>query len=153
MFTFRDPGRLVDGELELRLVACVERDEARQRAAAYVFEMRVGDQAAGGIRFRAENSFDVVNWAGHFGYNVEPAFRGQRFARRACRLLLPLARAHGLTEVWITCNPENQASRRTCERLGATLVEIVDLPESSDMYRDGERRKCRYRLDLTSVTL
>jgi tagatose 1,6-diphosphate aldolase len=62
-------------------------------------------------------------------------------------LLLPLARSHGLMTIWITCNPDNFASRRTCELAGATLVEIVDLPEDNDMYQRGERQKCRYRLD------
>jgi tagatose 1,6-diphosphate aldolase len=47
--------------------------------------------------------------------------------------------------VWITCNPDNWASRRTCERLGCQLVDIVELPEHIDMYQDGERQKCRYR--------
>ena len=37
------------------------------------------------------------------------------------RLLLPLARRHGLQTVWITCNPDNWASRRTCELAGAEL--------------------------------
>jgi predicted acetyltransferase len=52
-----------------------------------------------------------------------------------------------LQTVWITCNPDNWASRRTCELAGAELVEIVDLPEDNDMYRKGKRRKCRYRLE------
>ena len=30
---------------------------------------------------------------------------------------------------------------------GATLVEIVDLPASTDLYRRDFRRGCRYRLD------
>jgi hypothetical protein len=28
---------------------------------------------------------------------------------------------------------------------GFELIEIVDLPPTTDMYRDGERQKCRYR--------
>jgi len=38
-------------------------------------------------------------------------------------------------ETWITCNPDNLASRRTCERLGAIFVDTLG-------------SKCRYRLDL-----
>jgi len=62
--------------------------------------------------------------------------------------LLEIARRHGMTIVWITCNPENVASRRTCELVGGELVEIVDLPSDSDMYQEGERQKCRYRIRL-----
>jgi tagatose 1,6-diphosphate aldolase len=63
-------------------------------------------------------------------------------------MLLPLARAHGLTTLWITCNPDNIASRRTCERIGARLVEVVDVPEGTPLYRRGERQKCRYCLEM-----
>lgn len=61
----------------------------------------------------------------------------------------PLARHHEMTELWVTCNPDNIASRRTCELAGGVLVEIVDLPEDIDMYQEGERRKCRYRFGMT----
>ena len=54
-----------------------------------------------------------------------------------------------MTELWVTCNPDNIASRRTCELAGGVLVEIVDLPEDIDMYQEGERRKCRYRFGMT----
>ena len=87
-------------------------------------------------------------YAGHIGYNVVRKHRGHRYAARACKLLLPLAASHGLKTIWITCNPDNLASRRTCEILGATMVEIVDIPTDCEMYARGERRKCRYRLDL-----
>ena len=62
--------------------------------------------------------------------------------------MLPLARKHGFKTIWITCNPDNFASRRTCELLGAQMIEIVDLPEDNEMYQRGEHQKCRYRLDL-----
>jgi tagatose 1,6-diphosphate aldolase len=61
---------------------------------------------------------------------------------------MPLARRHGINPLWITCNPDNHASRRTCERLGATLVEIVPVPVGHTLYQRGEREKCRYRVDL-----
>lgn len=150
-FRFHEVGALSDRELILHLAKTVERDDAKQFVSTYHFEMRVGEQVAGGIRFRAENDFDVETYAGNIGYNVAPEFRGRHFAERACRLLLPLARAHGFTCLWITCDPENLASRRTCERLGAQLIEVVALPADSDMYQDGERFKCRYRLDLGAV--
>lgn len=139
---------LADAELTLRLSKTVDPDPLNQRVATYHFEMQIGEAIAGAIRFRAQNDFDVETYAGNIGYNVHPAFRGNHLAERACRLLLPLARAHGFTHLWITCDPENIASRRTCERLGAELVDIVALPEHSDMYQDGERLKCRYRLTL-----
>jgi predicted acetyltransferase len=149
-FAFLDPGRLVDDDLELILAETYEGDPAREWAPAYRFRMvhtRTGENL-GRIELRIGNPRHLLLYGGHIGYGVLPVHRGHHYAARACRLLLPLARCHGFQTLWITCNPDNAASRRTCELAGARLVEIVDLPPESDMYRGGERQKCRYRLDL-----
>jgi tagatose 1,6-diphosphate aldolase len=103
---------------------------------------------AGGIGLRVGNTYDIDRYYGHIGYHVYPASRGQHLAERSCRLLFPLARRHGINPVWITCNPDNHASRRTCERLGGHLVEIVPVPFEHALYHRGEKEKCRYRIDL-----
>ena len=103
---------------------------------------------AGGIGLRVGSTHQVEMYYGHFGYHVYPPARGHHFAERSCRLLLPLARRHGLKTLWITCNPDNYASRRTCEKLGARLASIVPVPPDDPLYLRGEREKCRYRLEL-----
>jgi len=150
LFEFHDPGKLVDGDLELLLIDKYPGDPALRWAPAYRFKMTlVGrNDLVGRIDLRMGNTEHILMYAGHIGYGVEEAHRGHHYAARACRLLMPLARSHGMQELWITCNPDNIASRRTCELAGATFVEIVDLPRETDMYRHGERQKCRYRLDL-----
>lgn len=150
MFQFLDVDVLEDGDLSLRVHNKSPGDPQRSWGPAYHFHMyRRGDpRIAGSIVLRVSNSDYIANYAGHIGYGVEVPFRGQHLAARACKLLFPLARAHGLNPLWITCNPDNLASRRTCELAGATFVEIVDLPTDLDMYHEGERQKCRYRVDL-----
>jgi predicted acetyltransferase len=150
MFEFHDPGRLVDGDLALVLAEKYPGDPAINYVPAYKFKLMLRDQPEeiGNIELRIGNTDSIVLYGGHIAYGVEPAYRGQHYAARACRLLLPLARSHGLATIWITCNPDNFASRRTCKLAGATLIEIVDLPEDNDLYQRGERQKCRYRLDL-----
>lgn len=147
-FEFLEPGKLVDRELELVCVATKPADDYRGLLPYYVFEMRVSGRKAGSLNLRIGNTPTIVLYAGHVGYGVEPEYRGHHYAERACRLVLPLARAHGLNPLWITCNPDNWPSRRTCERLGAEFVEIVSLPKNTDMYERGEREKCRYKLEL-----
>ena len=149
MFVWHDPGVLIDRDLELELVDRFPGDPARGWVPAYVFRMiHPGeDETLGHIHLRIGNPESLVLYGGHIGYGVAPAHRGHHYAARACRLLFPLARSHGFRVLWITCDPENTASRRTCELAGAEFVEIVGLPEGSDMYRQGSRQKCRYRLD------
>jgi predicted acetyltransferase len=150
MFIFHDPGKLIDDDLELILVEKYPGDPAINYVPAYKFRMKTVDQGndIGSIDLRVGNTHHLIMYGGHIGYGIRPEHRGHHYAARACKLLLPLARSHGLNELWITCNPDNLPSRRTCELAGARLVEIVDLPEDSDMYQQGERQKCRYRLDL-----
>jgi predicted acetyltransferase len=149
-FRWKDAGELVDRDLQLVLVERIPADSDKGYVPAYKFEMRRdgGTETVGDIYLRAGDTFELRMYGGHLAYGVRPGFRGHHYAARACRLLLPLARSHGMKELWITCNPDNLASRRTCELAGAVLVETVDLPEDIDMYQEGERQKCRYRLDL-----
>jgi tagatose 1,6-diphosphate aldolase len=129
-------------------------DGGRYSVPAYHFWMRLnpspeaGIEIAGTIGLRVGNNANIENYLGHVGYNVYPPARGRHYARRAVMLLLPLARRLGLNPLWITCNPENVASRRTCEGAGGRLVEVVKLPRDHALYRKGERAKCRYRIDL-----
>jgi tagatose 1,6-diphosphate aldolase len=125
---------------------------ARSRCPAYHFWMRLAPETeisiAGTIGLRVGRSADLEMYLGHIGYHVFPPARGNHYAERACRLLFPLARAHGLRTLWITCNPDNAASRRTCERLGGELIDIVALPANHVLYQRGERSKCRYRIAM-----
>jgi tagatose 1,6-diphosphate aldolase len=150
MFQFLDPGPLIDDDLELVLDKHYPGDPSKDLVPAYRFRLtHVGqDETIGRIDLRVGYTEDLVLYGGHLGYSVEPEHRGHHYAARACRLLLSLARRHGMEEVWITCNPDNTASRRTCELAGAEFVEIVDLPEGNDQYQRGDRQKCRYRIRL-----
>lgn len=139
---------LVDNELELHLVERTLAERERNRVPAYRFDLRVAGEKAGSASLRVGGGTYLELYAGHIGYGVELPYRGHRYAARACKLLFGLARLHGMTTLWITCNPENVASRRTCELIGGELVDIVDLPQDIDMYKEGERQKCRYRVRL-----
>jgi predicted acetyltransferase len=127
-------------------------DASAGLSPCYHFWMRRNDlpdfPIAGAVSLRIGNSYDTVMYYGHIGYHVYPMSRAKRFALRATRLLLPLAVQHGINPLWITCNPDNAPSRRTCQLLGAQFVEVVPVPMEYPLYQRGDREKCRYRLDL-----
>ena len=149
-----DPGPLCDQELQLRLADFVEADALMDHVPTYYFHMLNRDTKAlmGHINLRAGDTERIQRYRGHLGYNVMETYRGNRYAARSIRLLLPFALRLELDPLWITCNPENVASRRTCETAGADFVEIVDLPSDEEMYRRGDRQKCRYRLSTSTLT-
>jgi tagatose 1,6-diphosphate aldolase len=105
-------------------------------------------QIAGSIGLRIGHTVDIEMYLGNIGYNVQPFARGNHYAERACRLLRPLALAHGLRPLWITCNPDNIPSRRTCERLGCVLVGQVPLPPDHSLRSRGDKEKLRFRWDI-----
>lgn len=149
-FKFLEPGCLGDGDLALTLVTRQSAGDSIWGVPAYIFHMRhmPSGAKAGRITLRAADTDWVVRYTGHIGYAVDEPFRGRGYAERSCRLLLPFVRDHGWREVWITCAPDNPASRRTLERLGAEWVETVDVPPDYPLAAGVVRQKCRYRLKL-----
>jgi len=148
-FRFRAPGRLVDGDLELVLTARQPADLVKKWVPGYRFEMRrTGTARRLGVIHLRIGSARVLRYAGHIGYEVDATHRGHRYSARACRLLLPFARRHGLRAVWVTTDPANLPSRRTCGLIGARYVGTVRLPRDHAMYRRGARHRRRYRLAL-----
>jgi predicted acetyltransferase len=148
-FEFLDIALSPDGDLRLVLAECTPAENSPWGVPAYSFSMQdPGGDCLGRIRLRVGWSEDVIRYAGQVGYVVEPAHRGRRYAGRACRLIIPLAKRHGMTSLWITCQPDNVQSRRTLERLGAQCVGVIDVPPEYPLDAGMERRKMCFRLEL-----
>ena len=148
-FEFINPGRLVDRDLELVLVKQDPGDPVKGYVPGYAFEMRRTGKSLvlGSIRLRI-GSAAKLRYPGHIGYAVNKKFRGHRYAARSCRLILALARAHGLGAVGLTVDPKNGPSMKTCEIIGAKYIETVRIPKKHEMYAQGARYRRRYRIDL-----
>ncbi|MBB4696768.1 GNAT family N-acetyltransferase [Paractinoplanes abujensis] len=63
---------------------------------------------------------------GHIGYDVRPGARRQGHATAMLAAARPRAAALGLPRVLITCDFDNEASRRTIERNGGRLTDRLD---------------------------
>ena len=74
-------------------------------------------QEIGQIVYRSGESRGIF-YFGHIGYHIDPAWRGRHYAAKACRLIAGEIRRSGKSSVVITCDPDNQGSRKTCEALG-----------------------------------
>ena len=83
------------------------------------------------------------------GYEIDEPYRGHHYAAYACRMLEPVAKAHGMNHLIYSCDFDNAASYKTIERLGAKLLETVDVPKDYVFYYDGMPAHRIYRLDLT----
>lgn len=140
---------LRDEEIFLKEIMLLEGNPQKGWVPAYRFLIcRCDDGAEMGKCDLRVGHNQGTYYAGNIGYEVAMPYRGHRYAAKACRLLLLLAAKHQMGYVIITCNPDNIASRKTCEAIGCRLQEIVMLPEDNEMYLRGEREKCIYKLEL-----
>ena len=137
-FQFLSANDLFDSEILLEIERCIPGDIPLY--IMHIIDIRIG-KVVGQITLQIVPS-EKVYFIGHIGYRVHEAFRGNNYALKACRLIIKQAKKHDMKELIITCNPDNLASRRTLEKLGGTLKEIVSLPVWHELYKKGEREKC-----------
>nr|MDO8110365.1 GNAT family N-acetyltransferase [Candidatus Sigynarchaeota archaeon] len=146
-FTFHEYHVFTDGEIDVAVEKLMRGSRLRQWVPSYHFKIMLHGKTEkiGRVDLRIGYMDKLVLYGGHIGYGIDEVFRGHGYAAKACRLIKQVAIDHHMDVIWITCNPENTASRRTCENIGCQFVEIIDLPKNNDQYRRGERKKCRYR--------
>ena len=146
---FLDTHFLENDEIRLSLQRTAEGNAERGWVPAYYFSIcdMYGNEI-GECDLRIGHNANTY-YGGNIGYRIEEPYRGRHYAGKACLLLFKLAKKHKMDYLNITCNPDNYASRKTCEYAGCHLVEIVELPEDNDMrVEDGEMKKCIYRIEL-----
>jgi RimJ/RimL family protein N-acetyltransferase len=122
-------------------LVCTEKKPAipeKKWVPSYDFAICKGGEKIGEINLRIGYA-DGLYYGGHIGYGINEEFRGNGYAARACRLLQPVAKAHGMKKLLITNKHTNIASKRVCEKLGARLVRVARLPEWHDLYKQGDR--------------
>lgn len=139
---------LKNNEIQLVLEKTVDGDVKKEWVSAYHFAICSSEGEKLDVCDLRVGHNDRLYYGGNIGYRIEEEYRGHHYAGKACLLLFELARKHGMEYVIITCNPDNYASRKTCEYAGGDLLEIVELPEGNDMREDGELEKCIFRFQL-----
>ena len=97
----------------------------------------------GRVTYRAGES-EAIYYFGHIGYHIDPPYRGHHYALRACRLIREEILRSGKSSVIITCDPDNEASRKTCLGLGCLWEGQVPVAEWLQKKYDISDRKDRF---------
>lgn len=145
---FFDTSFLKNDEIGLIRERTADANEKRGWVPAYYFAVydREGNKV-GECDLRIGHN-DNTYYGGNIGYTVFLPYRGKHYAAKACKLLFELARMHGMEYLYISCDPDNVASRKTCEYAGGEFVETAILPEENEMRKNGEIAKCIFRFVL-----
>jgi tagatose 1,6-diphosphate aldolase len=137
--------KLSSGSVILRRDKVVPGEPARGFVPYYHFRVLTADGSdVGHINFRVGEAEHIRLFTGHIGFEIRETYRGHGYALQACRAIAPLVRSLYETVV-ITCDPDNIASRRTIERLGASFIDEIAVPPDEPHYVCGSRAKRRYR--------
>lgn len=144
----RPPANLLFDQVKLRFLGVVPGDQVRGLVPFYHFRILIKRTTdVGHINFRIGDTEHVRLCAGHIGYQVEERFRGRHYAFQACCAIAPFVRSI-YPAVILTCDPDNVASRKTIERLGARFLDEVPLAPADQIYHPGSCVKRRYEWGL-----
>ena len=140
---------LVNEEIKLVVKRLAEGNPERNWVSAYHFHIcDLNGNVMGACDLRIGYT-EGLFYGGHIGYSVNEEYRGNHYAAKACLLLFDLARKHDMTYLYITCSPDNIASRKTLEYLQGEFIGVIELPEGNDMkIMEGATHKCIFRLEL-----
>lgn len=138
------PEQLECDPVTLRFSKIVPGDPSRGFVPYYHYRIFVEGTDVGHINLRVGETEHVRLSAGHIGFEIAAAHRGHRYALSACRALAPFAGTIR-SDFILTCDPDNHASRRTIELLGATLIDEVAVPQHDPHYLRGSRTKLRFQ--------
>ncbi|MBR5231106.1 MAG: GNAT family N-acetyltransferase [Clostridia bacterium] len=146
---FFDTDFLQSDEIKLVLSRVSEGNPERNWVPAYYFDIcDLQDNKMGFCDLRIGYT-DGLYYGGHIGYTVYEPYRGHHYAAKACKLLFLLAKKHEMDYLYITCNPDNLPSRKTCDYLNGEFLGVAELPEDNDMrLNEGETQKCIYKFLL-----
>ncbi len=72
---------------------------------------------------------DVMYLIGNVGYSIIEPYRGNGYAGEAVELIEEVFIKNGMRKILITNDPNNHASRRVCEKLGARFIEAARVPK------------------------
>ena len=144
------PALLESGPVRLTFDEIVRPDWHAELVPFYHFDILLENSVVvGHINLRIGDTRHISESAGHIGFAVDAAHRGHGYSYHACMALSPFA-IEFYDHVIVTANPENIASNRIIERLGAIFMEEIDVSSSDPSYRGGARRRRRYEWRLES---
>ena len=145
---FRKEFFFIDGDIvSLRLLETVEGNGDELPFYWWSIVENASGATVGKISLRLGHNCHSC-WNGNVGYEVDEPYRGHRYAAIALKMILPLARAHDMDHLIISCDEDNAASYKTIERCGGHLLEISYPPKDWIYYRPGLPLKRIYRIEL-----
>lgn len=144
MFKFRDEFDLVTGdEVTLKIIDKYQRSEPE--LPFYWWDIFADGKPVGKISLRIGENFHSY-YNGNIGYEVDSEHRGNGYAYMACKMVLSIAKLHGMDKLIISCEESNIASYKTIEKLGGKLLEIAEVPKKYFAWNEDMEKQRIYEI-------
>lgn len=91
----------------------------------YIFVREDDSKIVGMIQVRHYFNDYLEKYGGHIGYSVAPSERLKGYATQMLKSVLPKCKELGLNRIMITCNQDNEGSRRTILNNGGVYESTV----------------------------
>ncbi|HEL0028125.1 TPA: GNAT family N-acetyltransferase [Streptococcus equi subsp. zooepidemicus] len=91
---------------------------------------------------------DLATVGGHIGYVTRTDYRGQGIMTALLAFALEQYQKRGIKRVLITANKDNIASRKTIEKAGGILEDIIQVADDYPTKRMAGQAIARYWIDL-----
>lgn len=128
--------------MKLVLDEYVYKDLPQNYDPYYIYFIIVDDIEVGRIVYREGNDSSRY-FDGHIGYSIDEEYRGHNYSYYACLLLREYIEKDF---VYITCDPDNIASKKIIEKLGCEFIERAVIPSYlRNVFSKDEKEKLIYR--------
>ena len=89
--------KLSDDEIYLEIYQASDGDNENPPVYRFFIKTRVGSDIVGRCSFRAgDKNNRHIKYGGNIGYDIDEPHRGNKYSLKACKLLLILAKSHGI---------------------------------------------------------
>ena len=137
--------KLISDSLELRLIEYNPGNDVEIPFYWYEIIPKELNKPVGKISIRLGNNYHSY-YNGHIGYEVDEEYRGHSYSYQAAKMVLPVAKAHGMKQIHLVCDEDNIASYKTIEKLGAKLLEVTVPPKDYFGWYEGMPAQRIYKL-------
>jgi len=138
---------LSDGDIYLVCMTKKPGIPEKKWVPSYDFIICKNGEKIGNINLRIGYT-EGLYYGGQIGYGIDENYRGNGYATKACKLIVPIAKAHKMQKLLITNDVNNNASKRVCEKLKAKHIRLAELPDWHDLYIIGQRFSNIFEWDL-----
>ena len=128
-------------EIKLEAVLWFNQDKNKSNSRMSIYYniiRKIDNVVIGNCGIRLANN-EENHYLGNIEYEIFEQYQGNNYAYKATKLLGQVALSFNVDELSITASPDNIASIKTIEKLGAKFIRIQKVPRKSKLHKNSKK--------------